>query len=59
MKKILLIEDDIVLRENTAELLQLSGYKVETASNGRAGVEVAKKYEPNIIVCDIIRIHRN
>lgn len=54
MKKILLIEDDIVLRENTAELLELSGYKVETASNGRAGVEVAKKYLPSIIVCDIM-----
>ncbi len=54
MKKILLIEDDIVLRENTAELLELSGYKVETASNGRAGVEVAKKYLPNLIVCDIM-----
>lgn len=54
MKKVLLIEDDIVLRENTAELLELSGYKVETASNGRAGVEVAKKYDPSIIVCDIM-----
>jgi len=54
MKKILLIEDDIVLRENTAELLELSGYKVETASNGRAGIEVAKKYLPNLIVCDIM-----
>ncbi|NCO64712.1 MAG: response regulator [Flavobacteriales bacterium] len=54
MKKVLLIEDDVVLRENTAELLELSGYKVETASNGRAGVEVAKKYQPNIIVCDIM-----
>ena len=54
MKKILLIEDDIVLRENTAELLELSGYKVETASNGKAGVEVAKKYLPSIIVCDIM-----
>ena len=54
MKKVLLIEDDVVLRENTAELLELSGYQVETASNGRAGVEVAKKYGPNIIVCDIM-----
>lgn len=54
MKKILLIEDDVVLRENTAELLELSGYTVETASNGRAGVEVAKKFNPSIIVCDIM-----
>ncbi|WP_338357937.1 response regulator [Yeosuana marina] len=54
MKKVLLIEDDVVLRENTAELLELSGYQVETASNGRVGVEVAKRYIPNIIVCDIM-----
>lgn len=54
MKKILLIEDDIVLRENTAELLELSGYTVETATNGRAGVEVAKKFNPSIVVCDIM-----
>jgi CheY-like chemotaxis protein/CRP-like cAMP-binding protein len=55
IKKVLLIEDDVVLRENTAELLELSGYQVETASNGRAGVEVAKKYLPNIIICDIMK----
>lgn len=54
MKKILLIEDDVVLRENTAELLELLGYQVETAPNGRVGIEVAKKYIPNIIVCDIM-----
>lgn len=54
MKKVLLIEDDVVLRENTSELLELSGYQVETASNGRVGVEVAIKYVPNIIVCDIM-----
>ena len=54
MKKVLLIEDDVVLRENTAELLELSGYQVQTASNGRAGVEVAKKFIPNIIICDIM-----
>ncbi len=54
MKKILLIEDDIVLRENTAELLELSGYKAITASNGKTGVKLAKKNKPDIIVCDIM-----
>lgn len=54
MKKILLIEDDVVLRENTAELLELSNYDVITASNGRVGVEIAKNSLPNIIVCDIM-----
>lgn len=54
MKTVLLIEDDTVLRENTAELLELSNYKVIKASNGKTGVELAKKHIPNIIVCDIM-----
>lgn len=53
-KKVLLIEDDTVLRENTAELLELSGYKVCTAPNGRKGIEAAGKYRPDVIVCDIM-----
>ncbi len=53
-KKILLIEDDTVLRENTAELLELSGYEVRTASNGVKGVQLAKEYQPETIVCDIM-----
>lgn len=54
MKKVLFIEDDSVLRENTAELLELSGYEVITAANGKIGVELAQKELPNIIVCDIM-----
>lgn len=54
MTRILLIEDDMVLRENTAELLELSHYKVITAANGKVGVAMAKKHLPDIIVCDIM-----
>ncbi|MGI9545715.1 MAG: response regulator [Flavobacteriaceae bacterium] len=54
MKKVLLIEDDTVLRENTAELLELAGYEVVTASNGRNGIQAAKQYRPDVIVCDIM-----
>ncbi|MEZ4781354.1 MAG: response regulator [Flavobacteriaceae bacterium] len=54
MKTILLIEDDTVLRENTAELLELSNYKVISASNGKIGLEKAKQILPDIIVCDIM-----
>ncbi|WP_339754366.1 response regulator [uncultured Winogradskyella sp.] len=54
MKTILLIEDDLVLRENTAELLEHSQYKVITASNGKTGIVIAKKQLPDIIVCDIM-----
>ena len=54
MKTVLLIEDDIVLRENTTELLELSGYTVLYASNGKTGVALAKKELPDIIICDIM-----
>lgn len=54
MKKVLLIEDDPVLRENTAELLELSGYKVVMAPDGKRGVESALRERPDIVVCDIM-----
>ncbi|TYP74278.1 response regulator [Aquimarina intermedia] len=54
MKTILLIEDDAALRENTAELLELSDYKVITAPNGTIGIQKAKEVFPDIVVCDIM-----
>lgn len=54
MKKILFIEDDTVVRENTAELLELAEYDVITASNGKIGVELARQEIPDIIICDIM-----
>src|SRR5688572_5955937 len=54
MKKILLIEDNKEMRENTAEILELANYKVFTAKNGKDGVEVAQKEKPDLIICDIM-----
>ncbi len=54
MKKVLFIEDDTVVRENTAELLELSDYEVITAANGKSGAALAKKELPDIVVCDIM-----
>jgi DNA-binding response OmpR family regulator len=53
-KKALIIEDE----ENIAELLQLylekDGFAVRTAADGRAGLDVAKELEPDIILLDIM-----
>jgi CRP/FNR family transcriptional regulator, cyclic AMP receptor protein len=54
MKKILLIEDNDEVRENTAEILELSNYKVFTAPNGKDGVEIGFRELPDLIVCDIM-----
>lgn len=53
-KKILLIEDNADMRENTSEILELADYEVLTASNGKEGVEKAKKELPDLIICDIM-----
>lgn len=54
MKKILIIEDNQDVRENTADILKLANYEVCTAENGKKGLELAKKANPDIILCDIM-----
>ena len=54
MKKILVIEDDTTIRENTAEILEMASYRVDTAENGKMGIESALKSKPDLIVCDIM-----
>ena len=54
MKKILLIEDNLAVRENTEEILSLANYKVLTAANGKIGVELAQHEKPDLIICDIM-----
>lgn len=54
MIKILLVEDNREIRENTAEILELAGYEVFTASNGREGYEMALQKNPGLIICDIM-----
>jgi DNA-binding response OmpR family regulator len=54
MKKILIIEDNTELRENTAEILELAGFDVITAPHGKEGVRLANSESPDLIVCDIM-----
>lgn len=54
MKKILLIEDNDDIRNNTAEILELSNYKVFVAENGKTGIKKAIEQKPDLIICDIM-----
>ena len=54
MKKILLIEDNAEIRDNTGEILTLAGYDVITAENGKIGVHLAQDQSPDLIICDIM-----
>ncbi len=53
-KKVLIIEDNNDIRENIVEILELANYTVFAADNGKAGVDLALKNTPDIILCDIM-----
>jgi len=54
MNKVLVIEDNFEMMDNISEILQLAGYEVYTAVNGKKGVEMALKHLPDVILCDIM-----
>lgn len=54
MKKILVIEDNNEIRENIAEILELDGYSVLQASDGKEGVIKTIASQPDLIICDIM-----
>lgn len=54
MKHLLLIEDNDGIRENTAEILELAGYSVATAENGKKGIAMALSKKPDLIICDVM-----
>jgi two-component system, sensor histidine kinase and response regulator len=53
-QKILVIEDEQSLRKDIIEMLTFEGFDVAEAENGRAGVDVARQYLPDLIICDIM-----
>jgi CRP-like cAMP-binding protein/CheY-like chemotaxis protein len=54
MPTILLIEDHQIIRENTAQLLELAGYTMLLAENGELGVQLALTTRPDLVICDIM-----
>jgi len=54
MKKILVIEDESVLRMNLAKTLRLEKFAPLTAANGREGIALARRELPDLILCDIL-----
>ncbi|ARV07430.1 hypothetical protein BTO04_12345 [Polaribacter sp. SA4-10] len=59
MKKILIIEDDIVLRGNTADFIKEQNFEVFLAKDGVSGIQQTLKHLPDIILCDITMPNMN
>lgn len=52
--KVLIVDDEVDLVDMLKIHLEAAGYDVVTAQNGRQGLEVARKSEPDIIMLDIM-----
>jgi DNA-binding response OmpR family regulator len=54
MKRILLIEDNHNLREEIINVLEMEGFTVDTAENGRVGLEHIAVERPDLVICDLM-----
>jgi len=53
MTKILVIDDDRLMRRSVALSLTSAGYATETAGSGEEGLALARKYRPDLVLLDI------
>ena len=54
MAKILIIDDEIKLRETIAELFSFINYQVFEAQDGSEGLEKVQEHKPDLIICDVM-----
>ncbi len=53
-KTILIVDDDPDVVEATKVVLEAAGYAVESASNGKKGLEKAQELKPDVIILDVM-----
>mgnify|MGYP005840386571 CR=1 FL=1 len=58
-EKILLIDDETAIRDNLAPFLERSGFQVQTAGDGEAGMKLLESYKPALVVLDVLMPHLN
>ena len=51
--KVLIVDDERAIRYSLKEILEMEGYQVEAAENGKEGLEKAEKEKYDAIFCDI------
>ena len=52
--KILIVDDDLGIRTLLSKFLQSQGFETILAEDGLAGVEIAKKFHPDLIILDVV-----
>ena len=59
MTKILVIEDDNLIRETVLELLESRGFEAIGAENGQVGIQLAVTQIPDLILSDVMMPERD
>ena len=54
MNKILIVEDEEVIADLEKDYLELSGFQVEVANDGKTGLEKALQVEYSLIILDLM-----
>jgi len=54
MLEILVIEDELFLRQNIKTILEIKGYVCHEASHGGEGIELLTTLNPDLILCDVM-----
>src|SRR5262245_39709863 len=52
--RLLLVDDNAVFAEATAEFLKIGGLDVRVAENGKDALETAEAFRPQIVLCDLM-----
>ena len=53
-RRVLVVDDDEIIRGFVSEALQDEGYEIRTAANGRHALDVLREWKPNLIVLDLM-----
>lgn len=59
MTTILVVEDEIDLRENIVDMLSTNGYAVIEAEDGQVGLQQLQKSTPELVICDLMMPNMN
>lgn len=54
MKRVLVIEDDLIIRQSIQKFLESDGMETKGAANGESGLQLLESYAPDLVICDIM-----
>jgi two-component system response regulator RegX3 len=52
--RVLIVEDEVAISDALKYALELEGFRVDTAANGRSGLEAARRLRPSVVVLDVM-----